>query len=189
MNLCANDGILSLITLVHDGDDDAFSKLVSLYAPMLNKVISGFTNPSIRYDEAFSEACVALHRAAISYDVTRSDGITFGLYARICVYRRISDLAEKYAREIHPVDLNVELISTDSGIEQRLVGRERMARYLKIAHRVLSAYEYSVFLLYIDGYSTAEISQKLDRDIKSIENAKTRMIKRLREECDLFSDI
>ena len=189
MNLCANDEIISLITLVHDGDDDAFSKLVSLYSPMMNKVISGFANSAIRYDEAFSEACVALHRAAISYDITRSDGITFGLYARICVYRRICDLVEKYARELPTVDLNVELISADSGIEQRLVGRERMARYLEVARCVLSAYEYSVFILYIEGYSTAEISQKLGRDVKSVENAKTRMNKRLREECDLFSDI
>ena len=189
MNSCTDADLISIINLVHSGDDGAFSELVSLYSPMMNKVISSFVNSHIHYGEAFSEACVALHRAAISYDVTRSDGVTFGLYARICVYRRLCDLAEKYTRQMSVVDMDLDLISTDGGIEQRIVGRERMSSYLETARSVLSEYEYSVFTLYIDGYSTAEISSKLKRDTKSVENAKSRMIKRLREECVLFSDV
>ena len=189
MNFRADLEHISLVNLVRGGDNGAFSELVSLYTPMMNKVICGFVSSQIRYEEAFSEACVALHRAALSYDISRSDGITFGLYARICVYRRLCDLAEKFSKELPVVDMDVELISTDGGIEQRIVGRERMALYLKKARSVLSEYEYSVFILYIDGYSTAEISAKLGRDVKSVENAKSRMIKRLREECVLFSDV
>ena len=189
MNLSADSRVISLINLVRQGSDEAFSELVALYQPMMKKQICGFVNSYIRYDEAFSEACVALHRAAKSYDVTRSDGITFGLYARICIYRRLCDLSEKCARDASLVDLDVELISTDGGIEQRIVGRERMALYLEKARGVLSEYEYSVFILYIDGYSISEIAKKLGRDTKSVENAKSRMIRRLREECVLFSDV
>ena len=114
----------SLIELVRLGDDGAFSSLVSLYTPMMNKVISGFVNPVLRYDEAFSEACVALHRAAMSYDLSRSGEVTFGLYARICVYRRVYDLAEKSAKYNAVADFDVELLSSESNIEQNLVGRE-----------------------------------------------------------------
>ena len=179
----------SFIELVRAGDDAAFFQLVSLYTPMMNKVISGFANPPFRYDEAFSEACVALHRAAMSYDLSRSSDVTFGLYARICVYRRLCDLLEKCMRHTSLVDMDVELISADSNIEQRLVGRERMARFVERARGVLSEYEYAVFMLYIEGYSTAEISEKLGRDQKSVENAKSRMLKNLREESDIFSDV
>lgn len=178
-----------LIELVQAGDDAAFSRLVSLYTPMMNKVISGFVNSLVRYDEAFSEACVALHRAAMSYDLSRSPEVTFGLYARICVYRRVCDLLEKSRRHTPVVDMDVELISAESNIEQRLVGRERMSMFIERAREVLSEYEYSVFMLYIEGYSTAEISEKLGRDHKSVENAKSRMLKHLREESDIFSDV
>ena len=179
----------SLIELVRLGDDGAFSHLVSLYTPMMNKVISGFVNSFLRYDEAFSEACVALHRAAMSYDLSRSGEVTFGLYARICVYRRVCDLAEKSAKYNALVDLDVELVRCESNIEQNLVGRERMSMFVERARGVLSEYEYSVFTLYIEGYSTAEMAEKLGRDQKSVENAKSRMLKHLREENDIFSDI
>ena len=181
--------LVNLIKSAREGDDGAFTELVVLYTPMMNKVISGFVGTYLRYDEAFSEACVALHRAAMSYDVKRSANITFGLYARICVYRRICDLFEKCAKDAPVVDMDVELISSESNIEQRLVGRERMSEYIDKAHGILSEYEFSVFMLYIDGYSTPEISERVGRDIKSVENAKSRMIKRLREESDIFSDI
>jgi len=180
--------LIELITLVKEHDDNAFSELVTRYTPMMNKVIGGFTGSHLRYDEAFSEACVALHRAAMSYDNSRSGDITFGLYSRICVYRRICDIIEKSSKQAPIVDMDVELISSESNIEQRLVGRERMAEYVRKACSVLSDYEYSVFLLYIEGYTTAEISKQLEKDAKSVENAKSRMLKRLREVGAAFHD-
>ena len=181
--------LIELLNLVRAGDDSAFSELVERYTPMLTKVISGFSGSSLRYDEAFSEACVALHRAAMSYDVSRRADVTYGLYARICVYRRICDLLEKLARDVQTVDFDVELIGTGTDIEQSLVGRERMSEYLSKARALLSEYEYDVFTLYVDGYSTAEIAKRLGRDSKSVDNAKSRMLKRLREESDIFSDV
>jgi RNA polymerase sporulation-specific sigma factor len=181
--------ISDLIVASRERDDSAFSELVTRYTPMISKVISGFSDSAFRYDEAFSEACVALHRAVLSYDLSRSSVVTFGLYARICVYRRLCDLSDKGAREVDIVDLDVDLIPQGGNVEQRLVGRERMSEYLSKARGVLSEYEYEVFILYIDGYSTEEICERLGKDTKSVENAKSRMLKRLRKDCDIFSDV
>lgn len=189
MDSCAKSDINSLVLLVRVGDDGAFSEIVSLYTPMINKVISGFSDPSVSYDEAFSEACVALHRAAMSYDLSRTGEVTFGLYARICVYRRVCDLYEKSAREVPIADVDVYSIPGGVNIEQRLVGRERMREYMQKAKGLLSEYEFSVFKLYIEGYSTREIADKVQKSAKSVENAKSRMLKHLREESDIFSDI
>lgn len=180
--------LAELISMVKAHDDNAFSELVVRYTPMINKVVSGFIGSSLRYDEAFSEACVALHRAAMSYDSSRSTDVTFGLYSRICAYRRMCDVVEKCSKQAPIVDMDVELISLESNIEQHLVGRERMAEYIRKARSVLSDYEYSVFLLYIEGYTTAEISKQLQKDAKSVENAKSRMLKRLREIAPAFHD-
>ena len=186
-----NDAVLfSLISLAKENDDAAFSELIERYTPMMNKVIASFYDSRFRYDEAFSEACYALHRAAISYDLSRSDDVTFGLYAKICIHRRLCDFVEKLGREVGvTVDVDVENLSTDSNIEQRIVGRERMAEYLKKARGLLSEYEYRVFMLYINGDSTAEIAKKLGKDVKSVENAKSRMLRHLRSESDIFSDV
>ena len=189
MDSCANSELIRLIEATRGGDDSAFSELVSLYTPMLNKVVSGFVGPTLRHDEAFSEACVALHRAAMSYDLCRVGEVTFGLYARICVYRRVSDLSEKNMRCLPTVDVDVDAIVSYSNIEQRLVGRERMAEYMKKARGLLSEYEYQVFTLYVEGYSSLEIAEKLNRPVKSVDNAKGRLIKHLREGSDIFSDV
>ncbi len=180
---------LELIALVKERDDAAFAELVQRYTPMISKVVAGFVCTAFIYDEAFSEGCVALHRAAMSYDISRSSDITFGLFSRICIYRRMCDISAKSSKEAPLVDYDVELISTENNIEQHLVGRERFREYLDKARSVLSKYEYSVFLFYIDGYSTNEISAKLGKDPKSVENAKSRMFKRLREVSDAFSEI
>ena len=161
-------------------DDGAFAELLLRYTPMMNKVVSGFRGRRIRTDEAFSEACVALHRAAMSYDLSRTE-VTFGLYARICVYRRLCDLAYKEARDECIVDFDVDALAVQSGIESRLVGRENMQEALAVARAVLSDYEYEVFLMYLQGYTTSAIAAQLSKTPKSVDNAKARMIRHLRE--------
>lgn len=179
----------ALIKLVREHDDSAFAELLLRYTPMVKKLIMDFVSPTFRYDEAFSEACVALHRAALSYDISRSSDITFGLYARICVYRRMCDAVAKEKHADVVVDVDVDTISAENNIEKHLVGREQMSKFFDVARGVLSEYEYRVFRLYIDGNSTYEIARKLLKDTKSVENAKARMFRHLREECKKFSDI
>ena len=178
--------LTSLLLRVREQDDEAFSELIVRYRPLLVKVVGKFSNPNVTRDELFSEAAVALHRAAMSYDFDKSAYITFGLYTEICAHRRLCDLCEKSSRDSLKVDRDVDTFSIDSNIEQRLVGKERIEEYMRRARRVLSEYEYQVFLLYIKGETTAEISEALNRDIKSVENAKSRMLKNLREEFSSF---
>lgn len=181
---------IPLIKRVQSGDSTAFSELVEQYKPMMNKVISGFVGSLISFDEAYSEACVILHRAATSYDVSRSD-VTFGLYGHICIYRRLCDVAAKASRDTSPVDteVDVDTLYRENNLEARMVSRERVKEYMERARAVLSDYEYRVFLMYIDGYTTAECAAELGKDAKSIDNAKARMFKSLRKKSREFSDI
>ncbi len=181
--------IEKLIALARERDDSAFSEILSRYMPMMNKVVCGFVTHTVTYDEAYAEACVALHRAVMSYDFERSDKITFGLYARICVYRRLVTLASGAKEDALRVDMDVDMLSNGVSIEQSLVGRERMNEYLDKARKLLSEYEYSVFLLYLDGATTDEIAGKLGKNRKSVENAKTRMLRNLRRVRNVFFDI
>ena len=178
----------SLIMLVREHNDDAFSELLDRYSPMINKVISSFSASGVRYDEAYSEGCVALHRAALAYDISKSKEITFGLFAKICVCRRICDMIEGIKKAVPTADVDVSKIAVRSGVEELLVYKERIKKYFERAKEILSEYEYSVFLLYVDGVSTAEIARQLSRDIKSVENAKSRMLKALRREGRVFFD-
>ena len=168
-----------LLIGVQGRDDEAFAELVRRYTPLLNKVISEFHGNEIFADEAFAEACVALHKAAMSYDVSRRE-VTFGLYARICVYRRLCDLVGKKKRDEILITLDEDTLAVQSSVESRLVGRESMQKALAFARSILSDYEYRVLLLYMQGYKTGAIATALSRTPKSVDNAKSRIFRRLR---------
>ncbi len=188
MDKSQETGINDLIVCVREHDDAAFTELVKRYTPMIKKVIVGFYSPNINSDEAFSEACVGLYRAALSYDFSRSD-ITFGLYARVCVYHRMCDLFGKDVSAKYALidDLDVESFPVSDALENSIVGREMLNGHLARAREILSEYEYNVFLLYIEGYATSDIAKELNRSAKSVDNAKARIFRRLREEKNRFS--
>ena len=170
-------------------NDDAFSELLNRYTPMINKLVGGFVGPLVSFDEGFAEACIAFHRAVQSYDLSKSEEVTFGLYSRICVYRRLCDFVAKRSKESEVAVIDPDQLTQDVDIEEAILTRERFAECLECVRGILSKYEYNVFSLYVDGYSTAEIAERLRKDTKSIENAKSRAFKHLREAGDILSKI
>ena len=186
MDKFAEMEISSLILLTRANNNFAFSELVKRYTPMINKVISGFDIPNSRVEEAVSDAHVALYRAAKAYDLS-SDGVTFGLYARICVYNKLCDFVGSELREDLSVsDVDADKLVATSRVESNLVNLETVRRYLSVAKGILSDYEYEVFRLYLGGYTSREIAGILNQTSKSVDNAKNRMMKRLRRHSELF---
>ena len=170
----------ALILRCRERDDEAFSRLVSLYTPMMRKVISGFAGAVLGFDECFSEAILALHSAAMRYDLEQTD-VTFGLYARICVHHRLVDYLR--AHDTLPLvrECDVESVSDSDLLERRIVDRETVELLMKSAKTLLSDYEYRVLILHMQGYKTSVLAKKIGKSAKSVDNAKSRLFKRLRD--------
>ena len=180
--------VSSLLLFVRAGNDMAFEELAKRYSPLINKVVSEVDIPKMRYDEATSEAYLALYRAAVSYDI-ENNGVTFGLYAKICITRKLSDFIGRENREeARLLELDKFSLHTGAGAESGIILKENTKRYLRLARTFLSDYEYSVFRLYLCGMTTKEIAEELDVSPKSVDNAKNRMMKHLREHSSLFFD-
>lgn len=183
-----NEEIRRLIALVREHNDEAFDQLVHRYTPLIRKVIISVGQTSYEYSELFSEGCVALHSAAQRYDLSQSE-VTFGLYARICIRNRIVDLLRQADSDPAVSDLDVEQMTDEDSIETRLADREIFDSLLGSAKDLLSDYEYRVLLLHIQGYKTAAIASMLSRSAKSVDNAKSRLFKRLRAQIGDISKI
>lgn len=165
-----------LILRCKNGDGDAFSELLRAYTPLINRAVSDVSGD----DEFHSEACVALYKAALSYDLDQQK-VTFGLYARICIVRRFLDLARSRARSLDMLnDTDVDSIAVSDGIISRLEAREDIDKLCEAAEELLSEYEYGIFLMWLGGYGTAEIARRYEREPKSVDNAKARIVKKLR---------
>ena len=176
-----NTEIRSLILGCRNHDDAAFDELVRRYTPMMRKVISSFGSSTHDFDELFCEACVALHTAAQRFDLEQSE-VTFGLYARICVRHRIVDFLRLDYHVPDISDCDIEQVSDVDSVVSGLLQRETFEALLKSCLDLLSDYEYRVLMLHIQGYKTAAISKMLCRTSKSVDNAKSRIFRRLRAE-------
>lgn len=170
--------ILSLIEATRSGDESAFEDIVAMYTPMMQAAAAGY---SLQFDEVFSDACMALFRAVSSYDM-RQNEVTFGLYARICIRHKMSDIASRSRAGFEKCDVDVDELEADvDDVGDALVSREEAELFRAKARSLLSQYEYDVLVMWLAGEKTAAIASVLGVSAKSVDNAKARITKKLRD--------
>ena len=172
------EGLIALILSARAGNDEAFNEIVARYTPLIHSLIRKHLLP---LDEYFSEACIGIYNAVRTYNIDQ-DGVTFGLYAHILIARQLADSARKSNDATdHTVECDIDGIAVSDGIVARLERQEERAEFRDVARSLLSDYEYRVLLLWLDGYKTAAIARILGTTAKSVDNAKTRILKKLRD--------
>ena len=77
-------------------------------------------------------------------------------------------------------DVDIDKIAVSDGIQSMLEHREQMAHFLRVAKNTLSDFEYEVYRLWMLGYKTADIADSLGTSSKAVDNAKNRMLAKLR---------
>ena len=177
--------ISSLIKAVRVGDQAAFEQILLRYRPLIESVITRYSNDEIsklNEEDIRQEATLVFYNAILNYDL-ENDGVEFGLYAKICVknavisqLRHLSKIkAEQFSCEFE--DSISEREDEPSG---RVIERESLQRIDSLIRAALSDFEYRVWCLYASGKTAAEIAQFVGKSKKSIENAVFRIRKKLR---------
>ena len=185
-----------LLSMIRSGKDadSAFAELLVRYTPLLRSRVSMCSFSGADASEAMQEASIALHSAAITYDSDKCDGVTFGLYAGVCVSNRLKSLLRKNARESRDTEVisETEKIASGHDLESYIATRDLCERVMSTAKGLLSDFEFEVFRMGFERYSTKDIAAQLGRTPKSVDNAKWRISKRLRESreiCEILSNI
>lgn len=163
-----------LIDHAATGDQAAFREIVSRYEPLIGNILKKYDIPHADFDQEDlrQEAVIALLDAVRSFK-SEDGGVTFGLYAKICINNRMISHLRKTRKDIVPVsirDLN-ESGGTDSDPENEVIAGEDYCNLLKLIDHELTAFEKSVFNLYILGKSYSGISAVLGCPQKSVDNA------------------
>ena len=178
---------LELLSRVREGDNVAFEKLAEKYKSVIDSSAaktarsmekSGLAQATEVIEDLKQEARLALYKAATKYD---ADGVgrevTFGLYGKICIRNAlISELrraAAKRRRHIRAMAAEEKLRGTVRGdlTESVAISRIEIEDIMGKSSGTLSKYEQTVLRLYIQGKSTAEISEAVKRAPKSVNNA------------------
>lgn len=140
-------------------------------------------------EDLIQEGMLGLLKAVQEFDPSR--GVSFEQFARVCVSRAIisavrSSLTQKHSVLSDAVPLEKPLFEDIaqagpvaggpvSDPEALVIGREAREELLAGLGRCLSDFEAEVLSLFLDGYSYEEMSAKLGRPLKSVDNAVQRI--------------
>ncbi len=176
--------ILAMIRSAQAGNEAAFTELFSMYEHLIDAQCAQYVSSAPSDQEARSEALAALWRAISTYDTVASP-VAFGLYARICIGNALISAVRKWKRMEKPISLDsVEHIALRAEAESNPAHYvQEQEQYDALQARVretLSPREQQIWIRFVAGYSSAEISRELGVEKKAVDNAIFRARRKLR---------
>ena len=186
-----------LVFLAQEGNEDAINIIYKKYKPIIVKksklAIYSTKNSGSEINDVMQEAYLGLEEAIKNF--SQNDEATFYTFANLCIDRKISNYIRKMANkknillnEAIFIDENMENYLKDTtDIENNLIRKVMKEEIINKIYDKFTTLEKDVYNLLVDGYSLAEISNKLEKDIKSIYNTFQRIkqkVKKYRDEND-----
>ena len=181
----SQDELMALLSRIREGEDEAFEALCELYAPLLRNMVARFSAHSCEADNAelSQEARYALYKASVTYS-SKDGAVTFGLYARICVYHKLIDYKKKNGAEagVCSIDELADVfVEQDADPSASMISAERVAEIYRKAASVLSSFERQIFdLCLVEEFSIAKTASVLGKSEVSVRNALFRVRTKLK---------
>ncbi len=181
-----------LIEKIRKQDHDALSLLLNRYIPMIAAKARESRIEGMDKDDIYQEAMIGFIGAVRNYQRERES--SFKTFANLCVNRRIATAAQAQMSLKHkPFQNYVSIDDGDASVQSELTGasleldparilleRESMREKRKQIEDLLSVFEREALMLYIGGFTYAEISQRMKTTPKAVDNALQRVRRKLR---------
>lgn len=189
-----------ILSYIAESNNEALDVMFEKYKPLIqttaNRMCHYCKNSGIDYNDLIQEGMLGLNLAINTFKDNKDT--SFYTYAKTCIERKMISLIVGATRQKHRIlneslsfelsdefneqyinekclednSYNPENILFESNNEEELV--------LKIK-KVLTDFEFQVFELKRNGFNYKEISEILDKDLKSIDNALQRIRSKIKE--------
>ncbi|WP_239587241.1 RNA polymerase sporulation sigma factor SigH [Bacillus ectoiniformans] len=185
-----------LIEHVHKGNSDALDYLIHKYKNFVRAKARSYFLIGADREDIVQEGMIGLYKAIRDF---KGDKLaSFKAFAELCITRQIITAIKTATRQKH-IPLN-SYVSLDKPIydeesdrtlmdvitgakvmnpEELIINREQFSNIEGKMNELLSDLERKVLALYLDGQSYQEISEELNRHVKSIDNALQRVKRKL----------
>lgn len=191
-----------LVEQVHLGNTDALDFLISKYRLFVKAKARSYFLIGADKEDIIQEGMIGLYKAI--RDFKEDKLASFRAFAELCITRQIITAIKTATRQKHiPLNSYVSLdkpiydeesertlmdiitspISDDP--EYLMINREDYLYLEEKMGEVLSELEQQVLVRYLEGQSYSEISEELDRHVKSIDNALQRVKRKLERHLEL----
>lgn len=174
------------------GDEKSINHIIRKYRNFVRAKAKPFFIVGADKEDILQEGMIGLFKAIRDYDEEKT--VSFRAFAELCVTRQIITAVKTATRQKH-IPLN-SYISLNKPVneeepdrtlmdtmknanindpEQLTINKEEMQLIIEKTKEMLSDFEIKVLSLYLKGYSYQEISTKLGKHSKSIDNALQRI--------------
>ncbi|MBD8941303.1 MAG: RNA polymerase sporulation sigma factor SigH [Clostridiales bacterium] len=187
-----------LIELSRDGKDEVMDYLLDKYKGLVRRKARTMFLVGGDTDDLIQEGMIGLYKAVRDYDVRKE--ASFLTFANLCIDRQIYSAINASNRKKHsPLNSYIsfpllnflndnvtnELYMDKQNVNHRnpedlYIDRENALHIEHMLEKELSAFEYEVLKMYIDGADYIEIAERMDKKPKSIDNAIQRIKKKVR---------
>ncbi|MFJ7638253.1 RNA polymerase sporulation sigma factor SigH [Peribacillus sp. NPDC097224] len=186
-----------LIGKFQDGDDEALNQLITKYKGLVKTKAMKYFLTGGDKEDVFQEGMIGLYKAIRDYRDCKNSA-SFKSFAELCITRQIITAVKAATRQKHsPLNTYVSLFRPiyqgeseqaliDVVPEQKqmdpvaiLIGLEEFSEIELKLTELLSDLESTVVDLYMGGQTYLEISQELNVQVKTIDNALQRVKKKL----------
>lgn len=168
------DSLIQLIFNVRNGSESAFFELCEQYKPLLmsmaNKHAAMCSDEDLK-DDFLQEAKMAFYNAIIAFDTNQS-AVSFGFYVKRCIRNRLVSCVRKVNSKKRRQSSQADKTESDGSPQESVIQYEiTKEEVLSLAKDTLSVYELKIFNMYLSGLRAKEISAKLGKSEKSVNNA------------------
>lgn len=176
----------ALVVLAKAGDSAAIETLLERYKSIVRARARRFFLAGGETEDLIQEGMVGLYEAINAYDEARAPRLSFKNFSYLCINRRIMDAVKSAARGKNgPLNNYISIFSPHFDLtggcsaEEELIRVEDRTELLQKLSQALSALEFQIVVMYMDGLTCAQISEATGRNIRSIDNALQRSKKKL----------
>lgn len=191
-----------IVKQVHDGNTEALEYLITKYRMFVKAKARSYFLVGADQEDIVQEGMIGLYKAIRDF---KGDKLSsFRAFAELCITRQIITAIKTATRQKH-IPLN-SYVSLDKPIydeesdrtlldvitgseaedpEYLMINREEYTHLEGKINEVLSDLEQQVLALYLDGQSYNEISEELNRHVKSIDNALQRVKRKLERHLEI----
>lgn len=191
-----------LVEEVHRGNTEALDYLITKYRLFVKAKARSYFLIGADKEDIVQEGMIGLYKAIRDF---KGDKLSsFRAFAELCITRQIITAIKTATRQKH-IPLN-SYVSLDKPIfdeesdrtlldvitgaasedpEELIIHREEFTYLEEKMGEILSELEREVLALYLDGQSYNEISEELNRHVKSIDNALQRVKRKLERHLEI----
>lgn len=187
-----------LIRKIKNGNDQAERCLYKRYIYTIKRISSSFFLMGGSMDDLLQESMIGLIKAVNGYDVNH--GASFKCFAEVCIRRQIITAIRKSKAnyflnnviyfcdifiENEEISFEDEYADFSNNPEYVVINEEERRQYRTITSRLLTDFERAVLTEYGKGKSYEDISRKLNKNIKAVDNALQRIKGKIKKQEEL----